>query len=65
MGLADPASIRLVAKEAGCPVFFVPDEKSDLNNLAAIAQELPASVALMGLGQAASAGKMAASVARP
>ena len=62
IGLADLDSIYSVAREAGGPMFVVPDENCDLNNLTAIAQDLPAGVALLGKGQVASAAKIAASL---
>ena len=65
IGLAELASVSLVAKEAGCPVFVVPHKDCQSEELTLLAEGLPGTVALVGKGQAANAGTMAARVARP
>ena len=64
MGLAGSEDLSWVAREASCPVFIVPDENCEPNDLTALATELPSGVALLGKGQVASAANLAASVAR-
>ena len=64
-GRTDLDCINSVAKEAGCPVFVVPDANCKANDLVVLATELPPSVALLGKGQVANAARIAAGVARP
>ena len=64
VGLVDLALIKPVVHEAGCPVFVVPNKDCKSDDLILLVEELPASVALLGKGQVASAAKLAASVAR-
>ena len=65
VGQANHACINSVVKEAGCPVFVVPDANCKSNDLAELAAELPSGVALLGRGQVADAARIAAGVARP
>jgi hypothetical protein len=65
LGQANLACISSVVKEAGCPVFVVPGENCNADDLSVLATELPPGVALLGKGQVAGAVKIAAGVARP
>lgn len=65
IGLTDLASVDAVAKAVDGTVLVVPNEQCSASDLASIAAELPAGVAMLGKGQFASAAKMAVSVARP
>lgn len=63
--LASVASVGAIAKAVDGTVLVLPNEQCSASDLASLAAELPAGVAMLGKGQFASAAKMAVSVARP
>jgi uncharacterized protein with PIN domain len=65
IALIGAEAVNQVAQQTEAPLFVVPGSNDNAQELTSLTEALPASVAIVGKGQAASAARIAVSVARP